>query len=112
MIGIEARWGVAGITVASGLCAWVEFALLRRSLARRIGRIDSLLAYTLRLWAAAGFAAALALAIKYRVAGMHPVPAAAFILVPYGLTYFAAALVLKIPEARLADRLLRPFRRR
>ena len=28
-LGLEARWGVAGLTLASGLAGWVELTLLR-----------------------------------------------------------------------------------
>ena len=58
LLGVPARWGVAGLTASAGLAGWVEFALLRRGLNRRIGRtgLDPRLAG--RLWAAAAAAAA------------------------------------------------------
>ena len=37
VLGIESRWGVAGLTISAGISSWVEFALLRRTLNRRIG---------------------------------------------------------------------------
>ena len=37
LLGLEPRWGAAGLTAAAGLAAWVEYALLRRRLGRRIG---------------------------------------------------------------------------
>ncbi|MCA1555571.1 MAG: murein biosynthesis integral membrane protein MurJ, partial [Acidobacteria bacterium] len=52
-IGIEPRWGVAGLTVASGIAGWVEFFLLRRTLNRRIGRTGLPVAYISKLWLAA-----------------------------------------------------------
>ena len=36
--GIDPRMGVAGLTLAAGISAWVEFGLLRRSMNRRIGK--------------------------------------------------------------------------
>ena len=33
-LGIEPRWGVAGLTASAGVAGWVEFALLRRTLNR------------------------------------------------------------------------------
>src|SRR2546430_13728203 len=36
-LGIEARWGVAGLTISAGIASWLEFVLLRRTLNRRIG---------------------------------------------------------------------------
>ena len=37
-IGIDPRWGVAGLTASAGIAGWVEFALLRRGLHREVGR--------------------------------------------------------------------------
>ncbi len=36
-IGIAPRWGTAGLTTSAGISAWVELALLRGALRRRIG---------------------------------------------------------------------------
>src|SRR5438067_2659521 len=36
MLGIDPKWGVAGLTVSAGIAGWIEFALLRRTLNRRI----------------------------------------------------------------------------
>ena len=40
-IGIDRRWGVAGLTASAGVAGWVEFTLLRRALNRRIGPFSS-----------------------------------------------------------------------
>jgi len=37
LLGIESRWGVAGLTISAGVSSWVEFTLLRRTLNHRIG---------------------------------------------------------------------------
>jgi putative peptidoglycan lipid II flippase len=111
MLGLEARWGVAGITAASGFCGWVEFFLLRRGLNRRVGTTGLALPYTLRLWLAAGAAAAVAWGAKACAGGLHPVLAAFLILGPYGVTYFAAAFLLGVPEARMLRRVLNFLRR-
>ena len=36
-LGIDGHWGTAGLTLTAGIAGWVEFALLRRELQRRIG---------------------------------------------------------------------------
>jgi putative peptidoglycan lipid II flippase len=36
-LGIDPRWGAAGLTASAGMAGWVEFVLLRRALNRRIG---------------------------------------------------------------------------
>ena len=39
LLGIDRRWGVAGLTLSAGMAGWVEFALLRRALQARIGTV-------------------------------------------------------------------------
>src|SRR5947207_14314 len=57
-IGIDPRWGVAGLTASAGVAGWVEFALLRRGLQRRLGAQPPMGRFVARLWAAAAIAAA------------------------------------------------------
>jgi putative peptidoglycan lipid II flippase len=99
-LGIDPRWGVAGLTVASGMAGWVEFFLLRRKLNRRIGRTGLPFAYISKLWLAALLSAAIAWGVKLLVGRRHPLLLAALILVPYGLLYFAITSLFKLPEAR------------
>ena len=99
-IGIEPRWGVAGLTVASGIAGWVEFFLLRRTLNRRIGRTGLPLKYISKLWLAALLSATIAWGIKLLIGAHHPVLLAALILIPYGIFYFAITSLFKLPEAR------------
>ena len=37
-LGLDPQWGAAGLTVSAGIAGWVEFALLRRAVHRRMGR--------------------------------------------------------------------------
>ena len=39
MLGIDPRWGVAGLTISAGIASWVEFTLLQRGIRRRIGQV-------------------------------------------------------------------------
>jgi len=59
LLGLEPRWGLAGLTLASGTAGWLEFVLLRRALRRRIGVVQLPPGRLVRLWlgAAAGAAA-------------------------------------------------------
>jgi putative peptidoglycan lipid II flippase len=59
LLGIDPRWGLAGLTLASGAAGWVEFVLLRRALRKRIGPVELPRGRLVRLWlgAAAGAAA-------------------------------------------------------
>ncbi len=50
LLGIDQRWGVAGLTLSAGLAGWVEFALLRRALQARIGAVVASVSRVARLW--------------------------------------------------------------
>ena len=64
-IGIDPRWGVAGLTVSAGMAGWVEFTLLRRGLIRRIGAPPSPAGFIAKLWMAAAIAVAAGTASRY-----------------------------------------------
>lgn len=97
-IGLDPKWGVAGLTASAGIAGWIEFALLRRTLNKRIGPTGVALGHVAKLWLAAAVGAGVAWAIKLAIGDRHPVIIAALVLVPYGLTYFAVAAALKVPE--------------
>ena len=99
LLGIDPKWGVAGLTMSAGIAGWIEFALLRRTLNRRIGRTGLALPFVAKLWAGAVAGAAVGWAIKLLIGSRHPVIIAALVLVPYGLTYFAVVGFLRVPEA-------------
>jgi putative peptidoglycan lipid II flippase len=111
LIGVEQRWGIAGLTLASGLAGIVEYTLLRRSLIRRIGRVALPTGFLARIWLAALAAAGVAWLLKGAVAGWHPIVLAAVVLGAYGGCYCAATWAFKVPEAEaLVDRLTRKMR--
>ena len=92
IIGIDPKWGVAGLTASAGVSGWVEFLLLRRALARRIGSEPAGGGYAGRLWASAIAGAGIAWAIKIEFGrGMHPIALAAATLIPFGLVYLLLA---------------------
>ncbi|HEY9504710.1 MAG TPA: murein biosynthesis integral membrane protein MurJ [Gemmatimonadales bacterium] len=100
MLGLGAEWGAAGITLASGLAAGVEYTLLRGALSRRIGATRIPAGLLGRLWLAAGLAAAAGWLIRGVIPPMHPIPAAGFVLAGFGLVYFGAGAAGGVPEAR------------
>jgi len=106
LLGIEARWGAAGLTISAGIASWVEFALLRRTLNRRIGHTGVPLDSLFKLWGAALVAAAAGWAIRHFLGRHSPIFVAVAVLVPYGIIYFAAILALGLDEARGFLRLL------
>lgn len=97
-IGLDSKWGVAGLTASAGIAGWVEFALLRRSLNKRIGRTGLPLSYVAKLWLAAAVGAGVGWAIKLSIGVQHPAIIAVLVLLPFGLIYFAVTAVLKVPE--------------
>ena len=99
-LGIEARWGVAGLTISAGIASWLEFVLLRRTLNRRIGHSGAPPAYLVRLWAAALLAAAAGAGIHHLLGARSPILVAVLVLVPYGVLYFVFAIAFGLREAR------------
>jgi putative peptidoglycan lipid II flippase len=99
MLGIEPRWGVAGLTISAGVSSWVEFTLLRRTLNRRIGTSGLSAEYLAKLWAAALAGAAVGWTIHHFL-HLSPILLAVLALGAYGTTYFAATFALGIAEAR------------
>ena len=99
LLGIDPKWGVAGLTASAGVAGWLEFLLLRRSMNRRIGHTRLPLSFTLRLWGAAALGAGVAWGIKWALGSLHPLIIAVFVLGPYGLVYLAMLLLLGVPEA-------------
>ena len=107
-LGLEAKWGAAFLTATSGLAGWIEFALLRRALKKRIGPTSLPFAYTAKLWLAAVCGAGCAWSVKAGLGERHPILLAVFVLGVYGGVYFALTAVLGIPQAaRLAGKLSR-----
>lgn len=97
-IGVDPKWGVAGLTASAGIAGWIEFALLRKTLNKRIGNTGLASGYVAKLWLAAAVGAGVAWAIKLAIGDRHPLIVATLVLVPYGLTYFGVAAALGVPE--------------
>jgi putative peptidoglycan lipid II flippase len=103
-LGLDPKWGAAGLTASAGLAGWVEFVLLRRAFDREThGRSGLSAGYQAKLWSSAALAAAVAWAVKWAVqhaiGAHHPVLLAAATLLPYGLVYLATTRALGIEGA-------------
>jgi putative peptidoglycan lipid II flippase len=112
LLGLERRWGVAGIAASSGIVGWVEFALLRRALNRRIGRTGIPARLLASLWLAAGLAAIVGWGGKLGLRVERPLLSGLAVLALYGASYFGLTMALRVPEARWTVERLRRFRRR
>jgi putative peptidoglycan lipid II flippase len=108
LVGIDARWGAAGLTASAGFAAWLEFLLLRRGMNRRIGRSEFPLGYFARLWTAAALSATLAWGIRLAVHLHDSKASGIMILACYGVTYLALTSIMGIDQAAsIGKRLLK-----
>jgi putative peptidoglycan lipid II flippase len=111
-LGIDQRWGAAGLTTAGGIGGWVEYLLLRSAIRRRVGPVGLPLRYGASLWAAAALAAAAGFAARFAVADFGRFASALVVLAAFGLVYVGATHLAGIPEAAaLVGRIARRARR-
>ena len=99
-LGIDPRWGVAGLTASASVAGWVEFMLLRNSLNKRIGRTGLSWTYIGELLLAALVGAGVAWALKLLDWQWHPIPLAIVVLGAYGVVYFGITFAFGIAESR------------
>lgn len=113
-IGIDPRWGVAGLTASAGVAGWVEFALLRRGLERRLGPEPPAAAFIAKLWLAAAVGIAAGTAGRFvpfaDIARLHailPQLRAIPTLGLFGVVYLAAAATFAEQGKRVVKELAR-----
>ncbi len=112
-LGIAPIWGAAGLTASAGVSGWIEFALLRRSMSRRIGPTGVPPARMARLWLAAIVAAAAGYGVKLIAPtltgalaravspGWIPIVRGALVLPVFGAVFLLLTIVLGVPIAAL-----------
>ena len=100
VLGVDRRWGAAGLTLAGGMSGWIEYALLRRGLRTRVGPTAIPSGLLVRLFGAGLIAAGIAVAIKLAVADLHPILRGLLVLTPFGGLYFGLASAFGVQEAR------------
>ena len=101
LLGLELQWGTVGLTLSAGIAGWVEFVLLRRSLNKKIGKTGLPFSFTVKLWTAAAIGAIVGWTIKILLGhSLHPILTALVVATPYGITYFLAASLFQVEEAR------------
>ena len=98
--GIDPKWGVAGLTTSAGVAGWVEYTLLRRSLASRIGPVGLPMAFSAKLWSVSFLAALTGYQLKRTLGVAHPLPLAFVVIVLFVAIYFSGTMILRVPEAR------------
>jgi putative peptidoglycan lipid II flippase len=100
LLGLEPKWGTAGLTASAGIAGWIEFLLLRRGINARIGTTGIPRSALATLWGSAVMSAAVAWGAKLLVGTDRPLTTAVAVLVPYGVTYLGMTLALGVPEAK------------
>ena len=104
--------GAVGLALGTGIAAWVEFLLLRRTLSRRFGGFPADGGLFLRMFAAAVAAAAAGWAIRMVVDDLPTILRTVLVCAGFGAVYFAAGAALGLGEAkRVWERARRLLRR-
>ncbi|MGH9422877.1 MAG: lipid II flippase MurJ, partial [Thermoanaerobaculia bacterium] len=108
--------GAIALTATAGIAGWLEFLLLRHSLAKRIGAARIEAAYLLKLWGASVLAGVIGALCNLYLIPYIPLPRffshitiGILICGAFGVVYFAATIALAVPEARAT---LQRFKRR
>jgi putative peptidoglycan lipid II flippase len=107
LLGIEPRWGVAGLTISAGIASWVEFTLLQRGIRRRVGQVGVPLVFLAQVWVAALIAAAAARGVLIATGHRGPILLAVIVLSVYGILFFGVSTLWKLPEAQAMLGILR-----
>jgi putative peptidoglycan lipid II flippase len=99
-LGIDPKWGVAGLTASAGIAGWVEFTLLRRGLTKKIGPVPISASYMGKLWSVALVAGVVGFLAKLAIGSAHPRLLAAAVLPLFGIVYFGGAALLEVEESK------------
>ena len=101
LLGVDPRWGAAGLTLASSIAGWFELTLLRRGIDRRLAGWTGIPGgLSLRLWGSAALAAAAANGVQLLVTDLHRWAVAVAVLGTFGASYLALTVAAGVPEAR------------
>jgi putative peptidoglycan lipid II flippase len=108
-LGYGATWGAFGLTASAGFVAWIEFLLLRRWLAHRIGPVPIPVRLGLGALGAAAVAGGLGYAAGWlaTAAGAPTWLSALAAIGGFGAAYLGLMIAAKVPEAGAFTRRLR-----
>jgi putative peptidoglycan lipid II flippase len=103
--------GPVGLALGAACGAWLEWLLLRRRLANRIGAVGAGIGLLGRTLLAALAGAAAGHALRIALPSLGPLPIALLAAASFGVVYFSVARALGLSEARvLVDTMLRRMR--
>jgi len=105
--------GPLGLAAGAAVGAWVEWALLKRVLGARLGRVSAGLGPVTRMYTAAIAAGVVGYFTNRSLVSLQPLLAALVVASVFGAVYFAVAIALGLEQARgFAAALLRRVGRR
>jgi putative peptidoglycan lipid II flippase len=96
--------GAAGLTASAGIAGWVEFLLLRRAIASRVGATGVPMAMMLRLWIAALAAGGAGWGVMHLVSPAHNMARGIAALATCAVVYGFVTLAFGVPEAKAITR--------
>jgi putative peptidoglycan lipid II flippase len=99
--------GAVGLTLATGLAAWIEWTLLKRELARRIGPVGVGFGALARMVVSAVAGAASGWGVRSVLPPTHPIVVAALVCGAFGAVYLGLAAGLGLAESQRFVRRLR-----
>ena len=109
LLGVDQRWGTAGLTFSAGIAGWLEFVLLRRSMHRRIGQVPSSSARIVKLWLVGLVSGGVAYLIKMGLPFHRPLIVGPSVLLPFATLYLVLTQLMGIASTGGIRRL---FKRR
>ena len=105
-------YATVGLTLSAGLAGWVEFAMLRTRLNKKIGATGIRLSYLAKLWGAAILSAAVGLVLKLTLNYPHVIIRAVLVLGVYGVLYFILTTLMKIETSKfVVDKIMKKLKR-
>ena len=94
LLGVDRSWGTAGLTLSAGIAGWVEFALLRAALKKRIDDFHVPVNFLLRCWLVAILAAAMTTPLRWVLAERSRYVRDIAILLLFGSLYLGGAVAI------------------
>lgn len=100
-LGIEKKWGAVGLTLSGGLAGWIEYALLKSALKKKIGTTRLGILFQFKVWAAGLISAGAASALGVFVVPdyLHVIVRAVIVIGVYGVLYFGLCMAFGIEQA-------------
>jgi putative peptidoglycan lipid II flippase len=99
-----AHLGIVGLALGTSISDWIEYRMLSRALAWRIGRTHLAGRWLNPIAAGCAAAAVVAVVAEALFGGLPSLVALVLVLAPAGLTYFAITRRLGVPEATIMSR--------